>query len=870
VKIRDARTIAVEAADRGWIRAEDVWDAACRWALNGGSVTVREVFGDTMDSDRLRALSSGGGSEPSVSAQSEPPSRHGGSSQVAGDRYAIREFLGAGGVGQVVAALDCEIRRVVALKTLQRGADAEPLVAYRFVEEARITGQLEHPSIIPVYDLGTAPDGQPFYTMRVVKRRSLRDVLRSPELREKWPMVRLLGAFQQVTRGLAYAHSRGVLHRDVKPENILLGDFGEVYLADWGLAMVQPKSELVLHGEGSQPPPGATHAGGTPGYIAPEILRDETAEVDHGVDIFALGVVLYEILTGRGPFVARTTAETLIATCEKDPPPPREVNSECPLLLEDLCLRMLQKDRAARPSSAEDVAQRIEDYLEGAKERERRRLEARKLCERAEEPSRRFKELESERLGLAERAREQLKPIKGHEPVEVKRPAWNLQEQADRAERDAALVLAGAVELYTKALGYDAHSAKAHQGLADLYWSRARLAEEHRQPALQVYYEALVTEHDQGTWTALLKADARLSIASSPSGAHVVAQRYHERDRVLVLGEERYLGRTPIREARLEPGSYLVTLKAPGTRDTRYPVSLVRAGHHEATVNLYSEEEIGQGFVYVPAGTAVVGGDLEAYSSLPRDEPFVQDFAIARFPVTYRAYCAFLDDLSAFDLAAALKRAPQDVRGSEGLVVQRDASGRWQPSDVVIEGEARRLFPIEEGHLWNVPVYLIDWFDARAFCRWEGERTGASLRLPTELEWEKAARGVDGRFYPWGDRFDPTFCLMRESRPWVQQPEPVGTFPTDESPYGVRDVAGGMREWVADIVGEQGAKALDAEAEPEPGTPRGVSGMRNVRSGLWNGDHKWARCASRSSFSALQRGTGLSFRLAKSLPRRPG
>ncbi len=120
----------------------------------------------------------------------------------------------------------------------------------------------------------------------------------------------------------------------------------------------------------------------------------------------------------------------------------------------------------------------------------------------------------------------------------------------------------------------------------------------------------------------------------------------------------------------------------------------------------------------------------------------------------------------------------------------------------MVEGDAQKRFPAEEGHLWNLPVILIDWFDAVAYCRFRSERDGIEIRLPTELEWEKAARGTDGRFYPWGDHFDPTFCLMRSSRPFLAQPEPVGTFPIDTSPYGVRDMAGGVREWVADVNGE--------------------------------------------------------------------
>ncbi len=185
---------------------------------------------------------------------------------------------------------------------------------------------------------------------------------------------------------------------------------------------------------------------------------------------------------------------------------------------------------------------------------------------------------------------------------------------------------------------------------------------------------------------------------------------------------------------------------------------------------------------------------------------------------------------------------------------------------MLIEGEARKLFPPEQGHLWDVPVALVDWFDAVAYCDWLSERTGCAVRLPTEAEWERAARGVDGRFYPWGDRFDPTFCLMRESRPFAPQPEPVGTFATDESPYGARDMAGGMREWVGDVFGDISAEALRAEPEPTPDTPRGESGMRRVRSGAWMADAKWARSASRGSgMFALSRGTALGFRVAKSL-----
>src|SRR5262249_52321483 len=149
------------------------------------------------------------------------------------------------------------------------------------------------------------------------------------------------------------------------------------------------------------------------------------------------------------------------------------------------------------------------------------------------------------------------------------------------------------------------------------------------------------------------------------------------------------------------------------------------------------------------------------------------------------------------------------------------------------EGEARKMFPAEEGHLWNVPVLLVNWFDAVEYCRWVSATRHIDVRLPTEIEWEKAARGTDGRFHPWGDHFDPTFCKMRESRAVYPQPEPVGTFEVDASPYGVRDMAGSMREWIADIHGELTPQTALAEREPSPETKRDESSWRAIRGGNW-------------------------------------
>lgn len=891
MRIRDARAIALEAVARGWLSPAELWELAARWARQGDEQAGNALFeGSSLDPLRLASLvadatkqmetvpySTDSGDpkkrETQPRARSERPASP---SQPPGPRYKIGELLGAGGVGLVTSALDRTIGRTVAVKTLKQGKESEPHVSRRFIDEAHVTAQLEHPNIVPVYDMGWLPDGQPYYTMRIVKRQSLRDVLARPDLKAQWPLIRLLGAFIQISRALSYAHARGILHQDIKPENVLLGDFGEVYLADWGLAKPMSEATLEIPSRRDSAPPRAngtsSQTSGTPGYIAPEVLRHES-DVDGRADIFALGVVLYELLTGTHPFdVGAGAGAMILATIDRNPKRPRDVVPSCPLLLEDLCLKMLSKSRDERPKSADDVTAEVEAFLEGAKERERRRIEALTLCERAKEPILRYQHLETDRQRLSELARQTLKQVKGWETVERKRAGWSLEDRAAEAERESGRALAEAIELYTKALGYDAECAEAHRGLADLYWGRARHAEAERRPAVQVYFEALVTDHDQGKYAALLRAEATVSIATNPPGANVVVYRYAERDRILVATDERYLGRTPITEVRLDPGSYLLVLKAAGYPDVRYPVLLSRGGHHRVDVNLYTSEEIGEGFILVPGGPAILGGDPEAIAPLPRQEADVADFAISRFPVTMREYCRFLEDIDRTDPRLADKRAPHDMTDAPTAPrARRTEGGKWEPIPTIIEGEARKMFPPEEGHQWNVAAYLVDWFDAAAYCRWLAERDGNAIRLPMEAEWEKAARGTDGRCYPWGDRFDPTFCHMRESRPHAPQPEPIGTFPTDESPYGVRDLAGGMREWVGDSMGERTSEQLLAEPEPPADTPRGDSSMRRVRGGCWSADGTWARAATRGAgHFALTRGTGLGFRIAKSLGKSRG
>ncbi|MEQ1859672.1 MAG: protein kinase [Chthoniobacteraceae bacterium] len=256
-------------------------------------------------------------------------------------KYDIGGVVAQGGMGAILNAKEAAIERTVAMKVMLDGSAADELV--RFVAEAKVTGQLEHPNIVPVHELGVDENGQVFYTMKFVRGITLRKVLEllaggeAPTL-EKYPLATLLTIFQKVCDAVAFAHSKGVIHRDLKPENIMLGDFGEVLVMDWGLAKVlkpesgkrKAESDAASDLSGIRSPLSdfgtATMTGsimGTPQYMAPEQARGEVEQLDERADIYALGAILYHVLALR-PSVTGEDAYAIVervARGEIDPLP---------------------------------------------------------------------------------------------------------------------------------------------------------------------------------------------------------------------------------------------------------------------------------------------------------------------------------------------------------------------------------------------------------------------------------------------------------------------------------------------------------------------------------------------------------------------
>jgi tetratricopeptide (TPR) repeat protein/serine/threonine protein kinase len=304
-----------------------------------------------------------------------------GTSSSAGLRFRILRPHAQGGLGEVFVAHDGELRREVALKEIQDRYADDPYKRERFLLEAEITGGLEHPGVVPVYGLGTYADGRPFYAMRFIRGNSLHDAIErfhKAEVAGRDPGERslalrqLLGRFVDVCDAIAYAHSRGVLHRDLKPDNIMLGRYGETLVVDWGLAkpVGRPAGKESAE-EGPLQPASASSSSptqmgsvlGTPQYMPPEQAAGRLDQLGAASDVYSLGATLYCLLTGKAPFEGQEAGGVLQRVQRGDFPPPRQVKRDIPTPLEAVCLKAMALRTQDRYPTPLDLKGDIEHWL---------------------------------------------------------------------------------------------------------------------------------------------------------------------------------------------------------------------------------------------------------------------------------------------------------------------------------------------------------------------------------------------------------------------------------------------------------------------------------------------------------------------------
>ncbi len=306
------------------------------------------------------------------------------------ERFELIEPHAKGGIGQVWRARDRELQREVAVKEIQARYVGRQELRARFLLEAEITGNLEHPGIVPVYSLGRNASGRPFYAMRFIRGETLSAAIKKfheartvdaekagRRPRSTWGIEfqQLLRRFLDVCDAIEYAHSRGVIHRDLKPGNIMLGEYGETLVVDWGLAKRIGKTDIVaVHGESGEEAdfePGASVGGetqpgttiGTPSYMSPEQACGSLEELGPASDVYSLGATLYELLTGVFPFAAENTSKIIAKVKAGDLTQPRVLVPSVPTQLEAICLKAMAFQPARRYQSARELALDLEHWM---------------------------------------------------------------------------------------------------------------------------------------------------------------------------------------------------------------------------------------------------------------------------------------------------------------------------------------------------------------------------------------------------------------------------------------------------------------------------------------------------------------------------
>jgi serine/threonine-protein kinase len=350
--------------------------ASCRAALEQLITPLPALLGAHLPAESSEAADSTRVTQVSLPSTMYLP----GAPEVPG--FEILEELDRGGMGVVLRARDPDLNRVLAVKVMGEGCRSAPELERRFVEEVQITGQLQHPGIPPVHEIGRLPDGRPFFAMKLIKGRTLDELLRERSAPAA-DLPRFLGIFQAVCQAVAFAHSKGVIHRDLKPSNVMVGAFGEVQVMDWGLAKVLSKAAPVEAGSietsaiatvrtGS---PGlSSQAGqvmGTPAYMAPEQARGEVDWLDERSDVFGLGAILSVILTGEPPFRGsnRGEVQARAARGELGDTLTRLDGCGADAELVALCKHCLRAERESRPGDAGALAAELTAYLESVERR---------------------------------------------------------------------------------------------------------------------------------------------------------------------------------------------------------------------------------------------------------------------------------------------------------------------------------------------------------------------------------------------------------------------------------------------------------------------------------------------------------------------
>jgi len=665
--------------------------------------------------------------------------------------YEILGQIGAGGMGEVYRARDTRLGREVAVKVLPASRARDPDALARMEREAQAVAALSHPNILAIHDLGT-DQGVFFVVTELLEGESLRNRLASSAL--PWRKCVEIGA--AIADGLAGAHLKGIVHRDLKPDNIYLTRDGRVKILDFGLARLEPViSQQDQTSAPTTPPrtePGVTM--GTVGYMSPEQARGASA--DTRSDIFSLGCVLYEMLTGRRAFSKPTAPETLTSILNEDPPDVSESGKQVPAGLSRLLRRCLEKNPEERLQAARDLAFDLRSILSDS-------------------------EIEKTSSGIVAEA-SQAPPGVTRSPVRAGLP------RGKRAFLFGALAVLALLLIAASLLVPRAREAARFRTMATGLESAAAAGRLDEVSAL--LQEKGLDLGDPRLAALAAKSGCTLSVRTDPAGAAVAVTRAHPVSG-FAARKSVSIGRAPV-TARLLAGEYLIRLAADGMNSVEFLQPIEAGKELRVARKLLATTAATEGMTLIDEGASAVSHEGSTVAAFLIDKNEVTNAQFVRFIAAggYRDQTFWPETLIVKGKPTPWAAAMPAFVDRTGLPGPRSWSGGTLP-----EGKG------------DHPVVGVSWYEATAYARWLGKE------LPTREQWWRAALGDTRRAFPWGD--DARTAESRANFGLVGT-RPVGSYPLGVSPFGCFDMAGNVREWLREPAADSALRSVVGGSWEDP------------------------------------------------------